>query len=543
MVAGATTSPRTVIRDSALMAGAVVAAGVAVVVAADLGGRFAQASARLLFVIPALAVLSVLASRIAGRLRRGDPAWRFWRIFSVSALCWAAVNVDEAIRLLRRPGDPLPLGHDPVDRVLLFASTASMAMVLLEYPLPRRSERERLFLCFDGVTVLIAVGAYTLYTLPDAIPSPPASPLLAALVTVFPGPLMAMVAMLAVIRLVNGGGAPFTRVSGALAVVGVGAQSVAQGPTVPPLAIGNPSWLWTVNVIGVAALTASARVQLNLASGTAPVPDGRSRRPYSLLPYFAIAATYGLLVTSLARSGLGGRSWLVLAGAICSTGVVVGRQVVSLKDNERLLDERDSKVEALNRAEGVLRAALEERDALAERLRQLAFHDQLTGLANRALFTERLEDQLVKARREGSRFAVVLVDLDDFKPVNDAYGHEAGDLVLRRVAERLRSCVRGAETVARVGGDEFAIVLDRRRTPAAVCGVADRILHEVTQPHRLGDDLVRVGASVGVAYSRGEVGAAEMMRHADMAMYAAKCGGKNAYRVFQPDGQPATKVA
>jgi GGDEF domain-containing protein len=125
-----------------------------------------------------------------------------------------------------------------------------------------------------------------------------------------------------------------------------------------------------------------------------------------------------------------------------------------------LVRENEATVRELRGTEGVLRASLSERDALAAQLEHLAFHDSLTDLANRALFNDRVRHALARARRDGGGVAVLFVDLDDFKVVNDSLGHGAGDRLLREVGARLRSCLREHDTVGRLGGDEFAILAE-----------------------------------------------------------------------------------
>jgi diguanylate cyclase len=215
---------------------------------------------------------------------------------------------------------------------------------------------------------------------------------------------------------------------------------------------------------------------------------------------------------------------------MCSTALVVARQVVAFADNARLLTERDAHVATLNRSERDLRTALAERDALAEELRRLAFYDSLTGLANRALFTDRLDHALTGAARHGGPVAVMLVDLDNFKPVDDKHGHEAGDAVLREVGTRLKACVRATDTVARLGGDEFVVLLDRPSAQGANL-VAERVVAALAETVPFGDRQLRVGASVGVAVHVAGQSRAELLRAADAAMYTVKAAGKGAYHL------------
>ena len=172
-----------------------------------------------------------------------------------------------------------------------------------------------------------------------------------------------------------------------------------------------------------------------------------------------------------------------------------------------------------------------DRRMLEEELKHLAFHDSLTGLPNRALFLDRVEHAL--RRRGRDRLAVMLIDLDDFKLVNDTRGHAAGDSLLIAVADRLRTCLRAEDTAARLGGDEFAVLVEGVSGEDEARLVADRVLAALREPYPNGEDSLVVRASLGVATSGTDPDAAEMLRQADVAMYAAKDKGKGTHEVFR----------
>jgi diguanylate cyclase (GGDEF)-like protein len=218
---------------------------------------------------------------------------------------------------------------------------------------------------------------------------------------------------------------------------------------------------------------------------------------------------------------------IALAGAAVSTVLVVLRQLTAFRDNARLLDELDTRVQELRATQQGLRASLAERDALAARLHHHAFHDSLTGLPNRALYAERLAEALAS---EGP-VATMLIDLDGFKLVNDEWGHAAGDALLREVAERLSTCVRDTDTVARIGGDEFAVLLSGSGDDPR--DIARRMIQVVEVPMAVeGGGSARVGASVGIAVAaEGTEDGDSLLREADHAMYAVKHGGKGSYAV------------
>ena len=178
-----------------------------------------------------------------------------------------------------------------------------------------------------------------------------------------------------------------------------------------------------------------------------------------------------------------------------------------------------------------------DRKDLEARLRHDALHDPLTGLANRVLLRDHLERALASLGRgqAGEAVALMFVDLDDFKRVNDSYGHAAGDQILVAVAGRLAGAVRADDVVARQSGDEFAVLLPRVASPAEAIGTAERILRELRRPIPLGDQALVMGSSIGIALAD-EPGTTfdELMIRADGAMYAAKGGGKGRYAVFDP---------
>jgi diguanylate cyclase (GGDEF)-like protein/PAS domain S-box-containing protein len=178
-----------------------------------------------------------------------------------------------------------------------------------------------------------------------------------------------------------------------------------------------------------------------------------------------------------------------------------------------------------------------ERKEFEDQLAHQAFHDPVTNLANRALFSDRVEHALMRSQRGFPDIAVVFIDLDDFKTVNDSLGHAAGDQVLQEVARRLRIAVRPTDTVARFGGDEFSVLLEGVTDSSEAADAAARILHALEIPYEIDGKQVFPRASLGICLVNREdeaPEASELLRNADVAMYMAKRDSKGSYRVFEP---------
>ena len=170
-----------------------------------------------------------------------------------------------------------------------------------------------------------------------------------------------------------------------------------------------------------------------------------------------------------------------------------------------------------------------------EQVNYAANHDALTGLCNRARFAQRLDDAVLAVTADGHGPVVLYLDLDRFKLVNDTLGHRAGDELLQHVAKRMRNVVRGADTLARMGGDEFALVMPAVPGIEVAMAVAERLLHAVRQPYNLAEGPARIGVSIGIAaFGLHGTGADELLRNADLALYRAKVTGRDTACVFDP---------
>ena len=174
-----------------------------------------------------------------------------------------------------------------------------------------------------------------------------------------------------------------------------------------------------------------------------------------------------------------------------------------------------------------------ERKRQEEEIRYLAYHDTLTGLPNRRLLDDRLRQNVYMAQRRDGRLAVMVIDLDHFKAVNDTCGHKTGDAVLREVAHRLSTCVRKADTLARPGGDEFVVVMSELSLESDCALVAEKILRALEPGIEVDGQVFSMGASIGISLFPSDAGDGEaLLRNADVAMYRAKELGRNNYRFF-----------
>ncbi|NGZ05651.1 MAG: EAL domain-containing protein [Magnetococcales bacterium] len=177
------------------------------------------------------------------------------------------------------------------------------------------------------------------------------------------------------------------------------------------------------------------------------------------------------------------------------------------------------------------RLVRDHRLAMEQKMEQLALYDPLTGLPNRIFFQDRLTHEIAIAKRNKSRIALLFIDLDRFKWINDTLGHAAGDELLKEASRRLRGCIRDSDTIARLGGDEFTILLDNVVNPEKAASVAQKLIGALSEPIALSGLNVHVGASVGIAiFPRDAKDTENLLKHADMAMYQAKESGRNTFR-------------
>jgi diguanylate cyclase len=446
---------------------------------------------------PALAAASCAwaASRAAGRSRQG------WALLAGSAASWAGGQATWVwYEHLARRELPFPSLADV--GYLLAIPLAAAAMLAF----PGRTERVALQArsLLDGAVIATSL-LYTswAFVLGPVFRAGEGEVLEQAIALAYPaGDVVLATIVFVVVARVRVGGAPVLLLGAgllALAVADTGFAYLTQQGTYRTGSPTDVGWFLGYLLVAVAARRPAA-VGITWVG----------RRPGRLqvvAPYLPLAlAVVTSIVLQLRGQGSGPFLYWTFVALVL---LIVGRQLLTVLDNQ-----------ALNR-----RLA-----AMVGELEHQAFHDGLTNLANRALFRERVAHALRRRSQAGTPLALLFIDLDDFKTVNDQLGHAAGDDLLVAVAGRLRTCVRGEDTVARLGGDEFAVLLEQAPNHEVAVRVAGRILEAMRPPFPLHGQQVQVGASVGVTVSEAtEVDA--VLREADVAMYTAKARGKGRFEL------------
>ncbi|GAA1896433.1 GGDEF domain-containing protein [Asanoa iriomotensis] len=442
-----------------------------------------------------LAGFTALSWQLAQRRGQGARRRRFWEIAGVAGLILTAGAV---LRAVQSVGDPAAANAvRTVPTILLTVGSGALLAAMLARPwrLPR-ARRARLL--FDMAIVLVgaAVGVWVVTMAGRSGAERPREVGWAIV-----GAVTLLVAACALVRMVLTHSAPVRVLAGVTLSLAIALFGVDRVLNAEIVAAPDVRATLVARMVPALVLLAGARFE-QLRRPPAAVPP-RARRSGARVAFVAVGITQVVLVVELAARGLHIITWGALAGSVVVTALVLVRQYVVLADNERLVRRLDETVAAMARQE--------------ERLRYAASHDHLTGLPNRARFDA--EATRLGATAEHGR-AVLLLDLDEFKTVNDTLGHHAGDDLLKVTAERLRHCVRQADTVARLGGDEFSVLLPDASTQDAVA-MAHRILGAVRADVRIHGRTLRPSASIGIAASDTRSFEA-LLRAADEAMYEAK---------------------
>jgi diguanylate cyclase (GGDEF)-like protein len=273
------------------------------------------------------------------------------------------------------------------------------------------------------------------------------------------------------------------------------------------------------------------------------VPGAIAGRPIFHIACLLAGFMVGAMNYALCRGVVGGRMEVLgrhLRSATSSITSATESGDWSEAVFERITVDSDDQIGEAGLAFNSLLGAVEGRKELENRLRYQAFHDMLTGLPNRAFFMEKLADADAQYEQSGEPSAVLFLDVDNLKAVNDSLGHDGGDTLIKMLSERMLASVRDTDTVARLSGDEFAMLLSGPGSSHQAERVAHRILEDLRAPIQIGEQVLRTGLSIGLATS--ETCAASgigLLRAADLAMYEAKTGGKGRLEVFQPSHHTA----
>jgi diguanylate cyclase (GGDEF)-like protein len=427
-----------------------------------------------------------------------DRRRRPWFLLGAAALSWGAGEaVWGILEVFMHHPNPFP---SPADAGFLLAVPLEIAAVISFFPAGQGGSRLRIGLDAGVLALALFFVSWT-FVLERTVAAGGSGLLDFGLSVAYP--VADVVTLLILLYALSRAPA----VDGALALVSLGLafltvsdsaftylNSLNNYNTTP----ANAGWVVGFLLLGLGALR--SRVGSGLQPQDAPLSRLRQVIPY--VPLVGAALVGGYLAATGRSLGTVG-----VATVVVLVLVVLARQFSALTDVSRLTNQLEASVAILREQE--------------EKLRHQAFHDPLTGLANRELFRNRLDQALAQSRRAGQPIAVAYVDLDNFKDVNDTFGHDAGDRVLVSVAERLSNSIRPGDTAARLGGDEFAVLLPTVEDKAVVDAVAERLRQSFEKPFPQAS-TIKLTATIGTAMSGPESDPDSLLESADKAMYAAK---------------------
>jgi diguanylate cyclase len=480
---------RTVGRGALLVSTAAVTASVAMLVAgtADAAGVAGPV---------ALLAAFLTMHRLGAAVSMPPPLREFWRTLSHSAVLLLLASV---VTMLLSPAT---VGTSPYLAVLMAGGTLLAMAAFLRLKAAPRTPSGWVRALLDGVTVTAAAALFFAYVAQKLVPADFSVSGRATAGTLGVSMMLTFMVITRVATVPRGPAeTPAARL---LALVPVLVVVVA----VVLIAVSERTQVWltvlAMPLIGLSFCAAALRQHEVLARSAVRYEPRPTR---GVLPLLAVAVTTALVLIVSARD-LGGGERVVIIGAALIATLVVARQMLGLRENRQLLDG--------------LRAQQAE-------LERVAMTDRLTGLPNRTRFSSALAERLAAHRPA----TVLLIDVDDFKTINDTMGPALGDQLLFEVGQRLRTTAGPDGLAARLGGDEFALLLDVEEVASAEQAAAD-VLRDLAEPFRVGEQYLLAHASLGVAIAGSGDTADEVLRNADIAMYAAKEGGKAAWTRFEP---------
>ncbi|MBM2615031.1 EAL domain-containing protein [Actinoplanes sp. LDG1-06] len=446
--------------------------------------------------LPVTLLTAALGWRVVRKSDLDRRERRAWLLFEAS---FAVQVVAHSVSLAQNFVLEMP-SYPAVSDYLYAAAIPLVVAGLLVFPVARRSRAERFKMLIDSLIVVAGACMMLWYLeIGPIAQTPGADPEVIIFSTAVPVLDLLLVFALITLLLRRPEDAAVGLLGGSMALKVVADSTYTIAYVQFGVAFEPGTWPFVLWAAG--AFLSLLAVHRRLVQNDRAEPASRGRRGrLGWLPYVAVALAYGLLAFAARRESLYPMGGMIL-GAVALTSLVIARQMYAQRENRRL-----------------------------------AVTDPLTGLSNRALIAERLDELTRQPLREGRHGAILLIDLDRFKPINDAYGHEAGDAVLKAVATALRTVIRSGDTAGRLGGDEFAIVLPALPSRAAADGIAQRLVDALHTPVIFGDVVLSVEASIGVAFRDETVAdTVQLMAHADAAMYAVKRSGRGSYRVYSPE--------
>jgi diguanylate cyclase (GGDEF)-like protein len=452
--------------------------------------------------LAAAAACAVAAARHGSRVRLA------WALIGASAFSWGCGQaIWDWYELVRGVLVPFPSFADAG-----YLSAVPLALAgVLAFPVAHERTTSQVRNVLDGLLIAGALLIVSWNTVLGAVyhaGSPTTLAMVLGLLYPLSDVAVLTVVLLRVRGMPAGGSAPLLLLAAGLVAAAVADSAFAYLTATNTYGAGNvldAGWVAGYLLVMLAALRGVTRPLRGR-----PKAAGWSR-VRSLLPYPVVAAA--MATTVVERIATGATSNFTLATLLAVVALVLARQYLVVGDNARL----------------VRRLRVRERE-----LARQVHYDPLTDLPNRVHFHAAVDAALIRAADDGTRCAVLFIDLDDFKHVNDTLGHAVGDRVLVAVGQRLRSCIRPGDLAARLGGDEFAVLLEHAPDTARLNSMARRVLQALREPLSVDDTILPVRGTLGLAVSENAADTFdELLRRADVAMYAAKREGKDRVGVYQ----------